>query len=134
MNYENDPIVKRELRELSEASLHAYGARICVKTILPKSRITPLKEITITTLELLGKLILARLMNSVKINIERNVQIDNIYCWEDSKVCLSWINSEKSFNIFVDNRVKEIKRLSNKISRFFCENKKNPSELFTEMG
>ena len=41
-------------------------------------------------------------MNSVKIAIEKDVQIDNIYYWTDSKVCLSWINSEKSLNVFVE--------------------------------
>ena len=108
-------------------NLREYGATIYVKTILEswkfytnffiaKSRIAPLKEITIPRLELLGNLILVRLMNSVKTAIERDVQIDNIYYWTGSKVCLSWINSEKSFNVSVANRVQEIKRLSNKLS------------------
>ena len=34
VNYENDPIVKRELHVFSGASLHACGATIYVKTIL----------------------------------------------------------------------------------------------------
>ena len=73
-------------------------------------------------------------MNSVKIAIEKDVLIDKIYRWADSKVCLSWINSEKSFNVFVDNRVKEIKRLSNKLSWYYCESKNNPSDLLTKIG
>ena len=71
---------------------------------------------------------LSHLTNSIRIAIEKDVQIDKIYYWTDSKVCLSWINSEKSFNVFVDNRVKEIKRLSN------CESENNPSDLSTKMG
>ena len=94
----------------------------------------PLKEITIPRLESLGNLILARLKNSFKIAIEKDVRIDKIYCRTDSKVCLSWINSEKSVNVFVDNRVKEIKRLSNKLSRYYCESENNPSDLLTKMG
>ena len=47
---------------------------------------------------------------------------------------MSWINSEKSFNVFVDNRVKEIKKLSNKLSWFYCESENNPSDLLTKMG
>ena len=126
VNYGNDPIVKRKLHGFSDASLRVYAATIYVKTILEsgkvdtnfftaKSRIAPHKEITIPRLELLGNLILARLMNSVKIAIEKDVQIDNIYCWTDARVCLYWINSEKSVNVFVDSRVQEIKRLSNKL-------------------
>ena len=94
----------------------------------------PLKEMTMPRLKLLGNLILARLMNSVKIAIEKDVQIDKIYYWTDSKVCLSWINSEKSFNVFVDNRVEEIKRLSNKLSWCYFESENNPSDLLTKMG
>ena len=71
-------------------------------------------------------------MNSVKIVVERNVQID-IYYWADSKVCLSWINSEKYFNAFIDNRVNEIKKLLNKLSWFYCESENNPSDLLTKM-
>ena len=44
-----------------------------------KSLIASLKEITIPRLELLGNLILNRLMNSVRTAIEKDVKIDNIY-------------------------------------------------------
>ena len=145
VKYENDPIFKRELHGFSNASLLSYGATIYVKTFLEsgkvhtnfftaKSRITSLKKITIPSLELLRNLILARLMNSVKITIEKDAQIDNIYCWTDSKVCLSWIDFEKSFNVFVENRVQEIKRLSNKLSWWYCESENNPIDFLTKMG
>ena len=135
-----NPIVKCELHGFSVASLRAYGATIYVKTILEsgkahtnfftaKSRIVPLKEITIPRLELSGgNLFLSHLTNSIRIAIEKDVQIDKIYYWTDPMVCLSWINSEKSFNVFVDNRVKEIKRLSN------CESENNPTDLSTKIG
>ena len=71
-------------------------------------------------------------MNSVKTAMENDVQIDSIYYWTDSKVCLSWINSEKSFNVFVNNRVQEM--LSNKLSWYYCERENNPSDLLTKMG
>ena len=44
------------------------------------------------------------------------------------------INSEKSFNVFVNNRAQEIKRLSNKLSWYYCERENNPSDLLTKMG
>ena len=90
-----------------------------------KSLIASLKEITIPRLEFLGNLILGRLMNSVRTAIEKDVKIDNICYQRDSKVCLSWINSEKSFKVFVDSRVKEMKRLSNKPPWYYCEKEKN---------
>ena len=137
VNYGNDPIVKRELH-----GLRGYGATIYAKNILEsgkihtnfftaKLRIAPLKEITIPRLEFLRNFILARLMNSVKTAIEKDFQVDNIYYWTDSKVCLSWINSEKSVSVFVDYRVQEIKRLSNKLSWYCCQSENNPSDLLT---
>ena len=51
---------------------------VSVKLFTAKSRIFSLKEITIPRLELLGNLILARLMHSVKIAIENDVTKDDI--------------------------------------------------------
>ena len=67
-NVENDPIVKKELHGFNDVSLHAYVAKIYVRTILKsekvhtnlftaKSRVAPLKEITIPRLELFGNLL-----------------------------------------------------------------------------
>ena len=58
------------------------------------SRIASLKEIIIPYLELLGNLILARLMNSVKISMKKEAKIDNVYYSADSKLRFSWINSQ----------------------------------------
>ena len=129
VNHENDLLVKRELHGFRDASLRTYGATIYVKTILQsgkfhtnfftaKSRIASLKEITIPRLELLGNLMLACLMNSVKIAVEKDVKVD-IYYWTDSKMCLNWINFENFFNVFVDNRVKGELQLSLKIFIMF---------------
>ena len=90
VNVKNDSIVKRGLHGLDDASLRAYGAAIYVGTSLKsrkvlrdlftaKSCIGPLKEITMPCLKLLGHLILARLMHSVKIARKKGVQNDGIY-------------------------------------------------------
>ena len=73
-------------------------------------------------------------MNSVKTAIEKDVQIDNTYYWTGSKVCLSWINSEKSVNVFAHRRVQEIKRSSNKLSWCYCESENNPNDLLIKTG
>ena len=36
--------------------------------------------------------------------------------------------------MFVDNRVKEIRKLTNKTSWFYCDSKNNPSDLLTKIG
>ena len=77
VSYEDDPIVKCEFNDFSDASLRAYGATIYFKTILlsgkvrvnffGQTRIAQRQEITMPRLELLGNLILARLLTSVEI-------------------------------------------------------------------
>ena len=77
VSYEDDPIVKCEFNDFSDASLRAYGATIYFKTLryqgkfvsisLVKSRIAQRQEITMPRLELLGNLLLALLLSSVKI-------------------------------------------------------------------
>ena len=105
VNYETDPIIKHELHGFSGESLHANLTTIYVKTILQSgklhtnvftaiSRIASLKEIIIPCLELLGNLILAGLMNSVKIAMKKDAKIDNVYNSTDSKLRFSWINSQ----------------------------------------
>ena len=143
VNYETDPIIKYELHGFSGESLHVNLTTIYVKTILQSgklhttvftaiSRIASLKEIIIPCLELLGNLILAGLMNYVKIAMKKDAKIDNVYNSTDSKLRFSWINSQNYFNVFVDNRVKNIKRLSGKLSWLYSESKSNPSDLLTK--
>ena len=90
VNYETEPIIKHELHGFSGQSLHANMTTVYVKTILQSwklhtnvftaiSRIASLKEIIIPCLELLGNFILAGLMNSVKIAMEKDAKIDNVY-------------------------------------------------------
>ena len=74
--YHNKLRKSMELHGFSDASFQGYGACIYVQTIhksgeisvklVPaKSRVTPLKETSIPKLELLGKLVLCKLMNIV---------------------------------------------------------------------
>ena len=98
---------------------------------LVKSRIAQRQEITMPRLELLGNLILARLLTSVEIATLKDVQIDHIYYWTDSKVCSSWINSEK---LLMHSSIMELKKsIEQKLKWFYCESKNNPSDLLTKM-
>lgn len=74
---ENDPFQSVQLHGFSDASCGAYGCCVYlrfrylsgkVKTILvtSKSRVKPLSDVSIPRLELLGALLLARLMLTVK--------------------------------------------------------------------
>ena len=71
-----------------------------------------IKGSTIHRLELLGKLLLSRLMDLVKTSLSKVLSISEVFLWTDSQVTLAWIRAEnKEFQTFVENRVHEIRKL-----------------------
>ena len=70
-------------------------------------------------------------MNSVKTVIEKDVQVNSIYYWTGSKVCLS---SEKSFNVSVDIEFRKLKGYQTNFHGAYRQSENNPSNLLTKMG
>ena len=66
-----------------------------VKLLTSKSRVAPVKELTIPRLELLAALLLARLITHVKEALELDVTIKNMSCWTDSRVTLFWMKGKE---------------------------------------
>ena len=114
----NDPVDLIELHGFSDASLQNHGVSICIPSIskegnvslnliAAKSTLAPMKQNTIPRLQLLGNILLSRLMNSVKNALSKCILISN-YFWTDFQVTLSWIKAKgKMFKPFVENRVCE---------------------------
>ena len=80
----NPTIARAEIHGFSDASKQGYGAAVYLRTqntfgeyevrlMCAKSRVAPLKTITIPRLELCGSLILARLVNKVRQNISIDI-------------------------------------------------------------
>ena len=122
LNNVNDPYISVQLIGFSDASPVAYGCciyfkfvtrsgNIKISFIASKSRVAPLKrKETIPRLELLGNLLLSRLVQSILKAVENELTFDNIICFTDSQVSLSWIKAEeKELKTFVQNRVIEIR-------------------------
>lgn len=88
-----------QLCGFSDASERAYSAVIyarCVHKnkvqsyfVCSKTRVAPLRELTIPKIELCGALLLAELMN--KISLILNVPKTNIICFTDSTIVLCWL-------------------------------------------
>ncbi|KAF0717060.1 Integrase catalytic domain-containing protein [Aphis craccivora] len=111
-----------EINGFSDASCIAYGACVyltCTKRdgsrtsrlVCAKSRVAPLKMLSIPRLELCAAVLLSKLIKkfvpSLRIKIERT------FLWTNSKVVLSWIASEVSrWKTLVANRVGEIHNLT----------------------
>ncbi|GFW66827.1 uncharacterized protein TNCV_3783971 [Trichonephila clavipes] len=76
---------------------------------MSKSRLAPLKKLTLPRLELLGALISARLEHYLQ-NTFSMLKKENIYFWSDSQICIHWIKGKADdWKLFVRNRVSEIK-------------------------
>ena len=44
------------------------------------------------------------------IETEMTLKFEKVYLWTDSRVVLDWISSTKKQNVFVSNRIEEIKK------------------------
>lgn len=110
--------IEIEIHGYCDASERAYGACLYARCSLgnglyktsilcSKSRVAPIKTLTLPRLELCGALLLSRLVKEVVTAL--SVKISKIHCWTDSKIVLSWLASEPSrWNVFVAHRVAEI--------------------------
>ncbi|XP_068243714.1 uncharacterized protein [Palaemon carinicauda] len=99
--------------------------------LISKSRVAPSPPFTIPHQELLALTIGTHLAVHL-LEIFRD-KISDCTVWSDSKVALSWVFYEKSKEVFVINRVKEIKDLKSNynIRLFYVCTEENPADLVT---
>jgi hypothetical protein len=128
-----------QLHELSDASQQAFAAvvylrstyedgRVAVKFVASKTKVAPTKKQSIPCLELLGALILARLVATIKESLSLPLDTETFY-WVDSITTLYWIQNVKSWKQYVEHRVREIHQLSDKEQWRFCPGLQNPADL-----
>ena len=131
-------ITRTELHHFSDASTRGYGqcsylrmmdedGQIHCTFVMGKSRVTPLKQVTIPCLELTAAVCSTRI--SQQIHRESEYEIDQDYFWTDSKVVLGYINNtSKRFHVFVSNRVQEIRDSTECGQWRHVESKENPAD------
>ncbi|GIX89748.1 hypothetical protein CDAR_245561 [Caerostris darwini] len=130
-----------EIHIFSDASIVAYGAvayfryvnlrgEVGTSFVMSKSRISPLKKLSLPRLELMGALIAARLwkyLSKVFCGL-----VDGVFLWTDSEICLCWIKgSAREWKQFVSNRVLEIQDCTSPDRWKFCPGLENPADKLT---
>ena len=130
------------LHAFGDASPRGYGACVYLvaekedgsvvpSLVIAKSRLAPLKTVTLPRLEILACLLSAHLLTFVHdaLRLEKSLRY---YCWFDSMVALSWIKADPSrWKAFVANRVVEIQTLTSPDRWFHCSGVDNPADLLT---
>ena len=135
-----------QLHHFCDASLSAYGfctyvrcinksGEIHVQLLMSKCRVAPLKQWTIPKLELQAAVLAAR---ADKLFCQvLNIQNVDSWFWSDNETVLKYISNDSlRFNVFVGNRVSEIRQLTQPLQWHHIAGKDNPADLVTrgEMG
>ena len=102
------------------------GQQTKVDLIFSKTRLAPVKKLSIPRLELLAVVIGIRCLAFIREQI--HLPITHSHIWSDSQCVLHWIFSEKPLNVFIGNRVKEIRDMS-AVSFAYVPTKENPADV-----
>ncbi|GFS54320.1 integrase catalytic domain-containing protein [Trichonephila clavipes] len=128
-----------ELHGFADASEKCYGAVIycrsqspdgatTVKLVTSKSRVAPVKSVTMPRLELCAAVPLAKLMKRVETDLQ--MKTPPVYLWSDSTIVLAWIQKEPNLlKTFVANRVATIQHLTNAEKWHHVSSEQNPADL-----
>ncbi|XP_055910126.1 uncharacterized protein LOC129944605 [Eupeodes corollae] len=112
-----------ELHGFGDASEKAYGEVVFIRVLdnaennhihilISKTKVAPLKTVSLPRLELCEALLLTSLLNYTKEVLD--VSNAKVYAWSASMITLAWIKAQPfKWTTFVSNRVAEIQQSTN---------------------
>ena len=128
-----------EIHGFSDASENAYGAVVYIRACHPnnevtvsllasKTRVSPLKQISIPKLELCAAVLLIRLLKFITATLSRLKF--TVHAWTDSTIVLSWLSDlPRRWKTFVANRVSEIQEFLPPSHWHHVASSENPADL-----
>ena len=130
-----------QIQGFCDASERAYGSivylhvtdedgNVSITFLIAKTRVAPLKPISLARLELLAIHCLAKLVKYVLDAVRFSVEA--IHLWSDSMIALSWVRKPSStWKTFVRNRVQEIHDIVSPNVFRHCPTEDNPADDLT---
>ena len=128
-----------ELHSFSDASNIGYGQcsylrllddhdNVHCSLVMAKSRVTPMKPVTIPRLELTAAVVSVQVASTLAGELDYP-DVKQIF-WCDSQVVLGYIgNDARRFHVFVANRVQKIKDLSESSQWNYVASDQNPADM-----
>ncbi|GFV96322.1 integrase catalytic domain-containing protein [Trichonephila clavipes] len=127
-----------ELHGFADASSLAYAAAIyCrqkhngeikVQLLVSKTKVAPVKQVSIPRLELCGAHLLSKLFKSVLRTLK--YYTFDVFAWTDSKIVLSWLSGHpRQWKTFVANRTSEIIEVLPTKHWRHVPSKENPADI-----
>ena len=141
---ESKVIVSKEIIVFVDASVLAYGTvaylrcqyedlSVSSRLIAARSKVAPLKPITVPRLELMGAILGVRLAQRLVSVFETSMQMVSFY--SDSMDVLWWVRGKgRDFRPFVANRIGEIQLATEPSQWQYVPTDQNPADLCTRGG
>ena len=107
-----------QIHGFSDASEAAYAVAVYLRIsddfvgvqtslVMSKTKVAPIKKLTIPRLELCGAYLLAQLLHHVRQVLK--IPLSHVYAWTDSTIVLNWLDgSPRRLKTYVGNRVSTI--------------------------
>ena len=108
-------LVSTQLHGFSDASASAYSAAVYLRftdqsggvhvtLVASKTKVAPIKRLTIPRLELCGAHLLTKLLDHVRITLK--LPIESTFAWTDSTIVINWLDGNpRRFKTYVGNRI-----------------------------
>ena len=131
-------VTSTQLHGFSDASEKAYSGVVYIRMedstgavhtslITSKTRVAPIKRLTIPRLELNGVLIMARLLSHCMDVLD--LPLSSVHAWTDSTIVLAWIQGNPHrFKVYIGNRVTQILDLTPADSWKHVISEENPAD------